>query len=274
MKKKKRLLIYLISVIACCVAIFPFYWLFNTSLQTLKDLFAYPPRFLPRVNIIDSYITYIRQSPILIWLENSFLVSGIATFFSTFVAIPGAYSISRFRYRGRALFIFIVLLTQMLPFVLLIIPLYLVFARLHMNNTLYALMVVYTAITVPIGIWFLKGFFDAIPKDLEDAAVIDGCSRIGALVRIILPLSVPGIIATATWSFIVAWDEFLFAYTLVDSEKMWVVSVGLAAYIGQYSTPWNQIMSGAVMGTIPVVIMFMFFQRYLVSGLTAGSVKQ
>jgi ABC-type glycerol-3-phosphate transport system permease component len=162
----------------------------------------------------------------------------------------------------------------MLPFVLLIIPLYLVFARLHMNNTLYALMVVYTAITVPIGIWFLKGFFDAIPKDLEDAAVIDGCSRIGALVRIILPLSVPGIIATATWSFIVAWDEFLFAYTLVDSEKMWVVSVGLAAYIGQYSTPWNQIMSGAVMGTIPVVIMFMFFQRYLVSGLTAGSVKQ
>jgi ABC-type glycerol-3-phosphate transport system permease component len=135
-------------------------------------------------------------------------------------------------------------------------------------------MIIYTAITVPIGVWFLKGFFDSIPKDLEEAAIIDGCSRVGALIKIVVPLSVPGILATATWSFIVAWDEFLFAYTLIDSEKLWPVSVGLAGYIGQYSTPWNQIMAGAVLGTLPVVIMFMFFQKYLVSGLTAGSVKE
>jgi multiple sugar transport system permease protein len=274
MKKRRFIPSYVITIIACGVAVFPFYWLFNTSLQPLKDLFAYPPKFVPKFGILGSYATYIKESPILRWLGNSFLVSAVATFFSTVLAIPGAYSISRFRYKGRALLIFLILLTQMLPFVLLIIPIYLIFARLHLNNTLYVLMIVYTAITVPIGLWFLKGFFDAIPKDLEDAAIIDGCSKFGALIRIILPLSLPGILATATWSFIVAWDEFLFAYTLIDTEKLWVVSVGLAAYIGQYSTPWNQIMSGAVLGTLPVVFMFMFFQRYLVSGLTAGSVKE
>ena len=272
--RKRKPFVYLVTILACIIAIFPFYWLFNTSLQPLKNLFSYPPIFLPKSNIIVTYIGYIRESHILIWLRNSFLISAVATFFSTLVAIPAAYSISRFRYKGRASMIFLILLTQMLPFVLLIIPIYLLFAELHLNNTLYALMIIYTAITVPIGIWFLKGFFDAIPKDLEEAAIIDGCTRFGALIKIIVPLSVPGVLATATWSFIVAWDEFLFAYTLIDSEKLWPVSVGLAGYIGQYSTPWNQIMAGAVLGTLPVVVMFMFFQKYLVSGLTAGSVKE
>jgi multiple sugar transport system permease protein/raffinose/stachyose/melibiose transport system permease protein len=131
----------------------------------------------------------------------------------------------------------------------------------------------YTAITVPIGLWFLKGFFDAIPIELEDAARIDGCSKLGILLRITLPLCVPGVIATATWSFIITWDEFVFAYTFINSEKLWTVSVGLSSFIGQYSADWGQIMSGAVLATFPIAILFMFFQRYLVSGLTAGAVK-
>lgn len=126
---------------------------------------------------------------------------------------------------------------------------------------------------MPIGVWFLKGFFDAIPEELEESAIIDGCSSLGVLVKILIPLLKPGIIATATWSFIIAWDEYLFAYTMIESDKLWPVSVALAAYIGQYSTPWNLIMAGAVLATLPVVFLFMFFQRYIVSGLTAGSVK-
>jgi multiple sugar transport system permease protein len=148
-----------------------------------------------------------------------------------------------------------------------------IFLNFQLNNTLVGLTLMYTVITVPIGLWFLKGFFDAIPLELEQAALIDGCSRIGTLLRVTLPLAIPGVIATATWSFIIAWDEFVFAYTFISSEKLWPVSVGLSSHIGQYSINWSEIMAGAVLATLPIGILFIFFQRYLVSGITAGSVK-
>ncbi|GIP30954.1 carbohydrate ABC transporter permease [Paenibacillus sp. J2TS4] len=273
MTKVKNCMIYLILGVFCIIAVFPFYWLIITSAQPVEGLFKYPPLFTAQSNIIENYYHYIKQSEILLWLGNTFGVSLLATLISTFLAIPAAYSISRFMYKGRTLVIFIVLLTQMLPLVLLIIPIYITFSQLQFTDNLSALVLLYTVITMPIGIWFLKGFFDAIPKELEEAAIIDGCSRLQALIRILIPLLVPGIIATATWSFIIAWDEYLFAYTLIDSQNLYVISIGLASYIGQYSTEWNEIMTGAVLATLPIVILFMFFQKYMVSGLTAGSVK-
>ena len=161
----------------------------------------------------------------------------------------------------------------MLPPVLLSIPIYILFAKLGLTNTLTVLVIIYTATTMLIGIWFLKGFFDSIPRGMEEAAAIDGCSVLKTLFLILISMLKPGIVATATWSFIIAWDEYLYAYTLVENNKLWTLSVGLASYMGQYSTPWNEIMMGAVLATLPVVIMFMFFQKHLVSGLTAGTVK-
>jgi ABC-type glycerol-3-phosphate transport system permease component len=162
----------------------------------------------------------------------------------------------------------------MLPPVFLIIPVYMIFSRVGLINTLLALIIVYTALTVPIGIWFLKGFIDSIPAELEESAIVDGCSKVGALRRILIPLIIPGIVATASWSYIIAWNEYLFAYTLVERGRLWMVSVGLASYIGEYATPWDQIMAGAAIATVPVIVLFMFFQRYIVSGLTAGAVKE
>ncbi|MCL4385988.1 MAG: carbohydrate ABC transporter permease [Cyanobacteria bacterium] len=271
--KKRKIILYIGTILVCIIVFFPFYWLIITSLQSTNVLFKYPPLLLPNQNFFINYFNYITHSKILKWLLNSFLVSIISTILSTIFAVPGAYSISRFKFKAKAIMIFLVLLTQMLPGVLLVIPIYIIFSKLGLSNSLIGLVIIYTVLTMPIGIWFLKGFFDSIPSELEEAAIIDGCNRYNVLIKILIPLMLPGIVATSIWSFIIAWDEYLFAYTLINSDKLWVVSVGLASYVGQYSTPWNYIMSGAVLGTLPVVLLVMFFQRYLISGLTAGSVK-
>lgn len=272
-KTVMRILFYLLVFVVTVIVFFPFYWLVNTSLLDEAELFKNPPNFYPSKNVFGSYLGYIVNSPILLWLKNSFIVSTAATVISTIFAVFGAYSISRFTYRGRVPVIFAVLLTQMLPRVLLVIPIYTIFLQFKLNNTLIGLTLMYTVITVPIGLWFVKGFFDSIPKELEESAIIDGCSRFNALLKIIVPLSTPGIMATATWSYIIAWDEYLFAHTLISSEKLWPVSVGLSSHIGQYSILWGEIMVGAVLATLPIGILFMFFQKYLVTGLLSGSVK-
>ena len=268
----KKSLSYVMVICVCLISLFPFYWLLNTSLQPLEGLFHYPPSFFPQITPL-AYLDYIKNSAILQWMRNSLYVGIISTLLSTLFALPAAYSISRFSYQGKPAMIFLVLLTQMLPPVLLSIPIYIIFAKIGLTNTLTVLVIIYTATTMPIGIWFLKGFFDSIPREMEEAAAIDGCSVMRTLFFILIPMLKPGIVATATWSFIIAWDEYLYAYTLVENNKLWTLSVGLASYMGQYSTPWNEIMMGAVLATMPVVIMFMFLQKHLVSGLTAGAVK-
>ena len=268
----KKSLSYVMVICVCLISLFPFYWLLNTSLQPLEGLFHYPPSFFPQITPL-AYLDYIKNSAILQWMRNSLYVGIISTLLSTLFALPAAYSISRFSYQGKPAMIFLVLLTQMLPPVLLSIPIYIIFAKIGLTNTLTVLVIIYMATTMPIGIWFLKGFFDSIPREMEEAAAIDGCSVMRTLFFILIPMLKPGIVATATWSFIIAWDEYLYAYTLVENNKLWTLSVGLASYMGQYSTPWNEIMMGAVLATMPVVIMFMFFQKHLVSGLTAGAVK-
>jgi len=272
-QKIRKQLPYIPLILTCIISIFPFYWLINTSLQPLEVLFVWPPKMSPTLEPFFAYINYLKASKILLWMRNTFYIGSIATLISTLFAIPAAYAISRFRFRGRPLITFMVLFTQMLPPVLLIIPIYVIFARYSLTNTLEGLIIINIAITLPIGIWFLRGFFDSLPKELEESAIIDGCGVMTIMTKVLLPLIKPGLVATATWSFIIAWDEYLYAYTLVESNKFWTVSVGLASYMGQYSTPWNEIMSGAVLSTIPVLVLFGLFQKHLVGGLTGGAIK-
>lgn len=272
-KKIRKIISYLPLVLACLISLFPFFWLINTSLQPLESLFVWPPKMLPTLEPIASYVNYLASSNILRWLLNTLYVAGISTLVSSIAAIPAAYAISRFRFRGRAFATFMVLFTQMLPPVLLVIPIFIIFAQQSLTNTLLGVIFIDIAITLPIGIWFLRGFFDTLPKEIEESAVIDGCGTIGVLLKVLVPLLKPGLVATATWSFIIAWDEYLYAYTMLDNNQLWTASVGLASYMGQYSTPWNEIMMGAVITTLPVIILFAFFQRHLISGLTGGAVK-
>ncbi len=262
------------AVIAMCVgAVFPIYWAAVTSFQYREKLYVYPPRFLPGRVSLGNYLEVFRESGLALWLWNSLMVSGLATVASVLFAALGAYSLSRFRYRGRGMMGYLILVTQMLPPTLLVIPIYLIFRDLRLIDTLTGLVVAYTTFSLPLCVWMLKGFFDTIPRELEDAAQVDGCSRMGAFLRVIVPLSAPGIAATTFYSFIVAWDEYLLSRTLISSESKWVSSVGLSSFIGAYTTFWDQMMAAALVVALPALLVFFVLQRYLVSGLTAGALK-
>lgn len=167
----------------------------------------------------------------------------------------------------------ILLLSQMLPEIIIAIPLYVSFKHLNLLNKVMCLVITNCSFCIPISTFFLKGFFDSIPREIEEAAVIDGCNRMQIFYRIFLPLSLPGLIATGGLIFVLAWNEFLFARTFLSSGTKWVTSVGVASFIGQYVTPWNKVMAGAVISVLPVMLVFIFFQKYLVRGLTSGAVK-
>jgi ABC-type glycerol-3-phosphate transport system permease component len=274
MKNKNLVIIYILVIIVCIIAFFPIYWMFTSSLQSFDVLFDSPPTLYPVENIITSYLTFLKTSEVPRWILNSFIVSLTSTLFATILGVFGAYSISRFKYRGKHFFMFLILLTQLLPGALLVIPIYIYFAQLKLIDTLLSLIIIYTAITAPISIWFLKGFFDSISTDLEDAALIDGCSRFATLIKVVLPLVLPGILATATYCFIVSYNEYVFAYTMIQSVNLWTASIGVGSFVGEYAIRWDQIMTASIFVTIPVVFLFMFFQRYIVGGLTAGSIKE
>jgi multiple sugar transport system permease protein len=191
----------------------------------------------------------------------------------TVIAAGAGYAFSRFRFRGRYAVMFILLLTQMFPLVMLIAPIYRLMAPLGLTDNLVGLVVVYTAFNTPFASFLMQSFFDGIPKDLEEAAMIDGCSRLAALRRVILPLTLPGLGATLGFVFTAAWSELLFALMLINSDSQKTFAVGLLTFVTKFSVDWGQMMAACVLALIPAVLFFLFIQRYLVQGLTAGAVK-
>ncbi|MBM3705874.1 MAG: carbohydrate ABC transporter permease [Actinobacteria bacterium] len=208
------------------------------------------------------------------YFKNGMIVSVSVTIFTILLSIFAGYGFSRFSFPGkRRLFIFI-LATQMFPAVLIIVQLYILFHNLKIINTYYGLILALTALSLPLSIWMLRGFFDRIPRELEEAAWVDGCSVMGALYRIIVPIISPGIIAVALFSFLVAWNNLLFTLTLSIRPEMYTIPPGfLSDYVGQFTYYWAEMSAGAVMVSIPVIIIFILLQKYLVQGLTAGAVK-
>ena len=258
----------------CFISVFPFYWMGVTSIRPSNQLFEYPPEILPGSNsVLKTYINIFEDSAIAKWLINSLKVSLSTAVFSVTIASIAGYTFSRFNYRGKRFSEIILLATQMFPGILLALPMYLIFQKLNLLDSHTGLTIAYLAFTVPVATFLLKGFFDTIPKTLEEASLIDGASRIGTIFRITLPLALPGIAATFMFCFIVAWDEYLFARIFLRTPNNWTVSQGLASFSGEYVTPWDQVMSAAVIITIPVVVIFLVLQRFLIRGLTQGGIK-
>ena len=212
------------------------------------------------------------------FLRNSLVICGFTTLVSTVLASMAAYALARFRFRGNHPFSVAVSTTQVIPGMLFFLPLYMLYvqiddAGLPMMNTYHGMIFLYSAMFTPASIWIMRGFFVSIPRDLEDAAVIDGCSRLGAFVRVVLPISMPGIIATASFVFLLAWDEVFFAWVLTSSPDVQTVPVGLRLYMGQHATRYDLMMAAAVVSVIPVLLAFFASQRWFVKGLAAGAVK-
>lgn len=262
-----------IAIASCAIIVFPYYWMIVTSVQPTARLFDYPPHLGPVDAQWQHYVDIFSHRPVAVWLWNSVRVALATTVAAMALGALGGYALSRFRFRGRGAAGFMILVTQMLPTTLMVIPIYMIFKSISMLDTLSGLALAYTTFALPYCLWMMKGFFDTIPRDIEEAAAVDGCSRLAILFKVVLPLSAPGLVATALFSFILAWDEYLFGITLTRSPATRTMAVGIATFIGEYGTPWDLIMTASAIATIPVLVMFLFLQRYLIQGLTAGAVK-
>ena len=268
-----RALLYLMVVSACGLVVFPFYWMFLTSIQPLEALFRFPPLLTPTHPTFESYTAIFTDRPLARWMWNSFMVSGVTTLLALALGSIAGYSLARFRYPGKRATELLILSTQMIPGVLLIIPIYVVFLKLGLLDTLSGLVVAYTTFSLPFCVWMLRSYFLGIPVELEESARVDGCTRLGALFRVTLPLSLPALVATSMFAFVLAWDELIFAVALTNSQSVRVVSAGLAGFNSGYTIPTADLMAASAVSTLPVLILFLFTQRYLLSGLTAGAVK-
>jgi multiple sugar transport system permease protein len=253
---------------------FPLLWMLLTSVKPQAELFTTPPDFLPNAITFEHYRRVLEETAFLQYFRNSLVVAVSTTVLVVVVAVLGAYSLVRFAYRGRELLASLVLFTYLLPSVVLISPLYLMLVKLGLANTLASLVAAYTSFALPYALWLLRSFMAGIPEDLEAAAMVDGASRMGAFVDVVLPQALPGIISTALFSFILAWNEYLYALVLVNSDEARPLTTGvMTMLISAFNIEWSLLMAASVMMSVPLIVIFAFFQKYLTSGFGAGGVK-
>lgn len=269
-----RHVLRIIAVLALLgVAVFPIYWMFVTSLTPSAELFSESPNLLPSFSEAGVYREVFGTIPVAIWLRNSFLVAAGTTILSIALAILPAYALSRFRFYGMAALGFALFATQMLPEAMLVVPLYSIFGKLALLDSIGGLVLANTAFTVPVITWILKGAIDGVPIEVEEAARMDGCTRIDIVLSTVIPLIAPTLAAASVIAFFHGWNEYVFAQTLVSSESLRTASVGLASFVGELSTPIHAVMTVGIIYTLPAVFFYLLVQRHVVSGMTAGSVK-
>jgi multiple sugar transport system permease protein len=268
-----RVLIYVLVGMSLVVLLFPLYWMFITAIRPSNELLSWPPQFLPTDGSWKAFQFVLQETMIFRWFLNSTVVTGLTIAVAVPVSTLAGYALSRFTYRGVSETGFLLLVARMLPASLLIIPLYIIFAKLGLINNYLSLVIANTTFVVPFGAWMMKGFFDSIPVELEDAAMIDGTTAFGALIRIVIPLSLPGLAATVIYCAILTWGEFVFATTLLSGAARWTGPIGIASFNQQYLIAWNEIMAASLIFVIPVIVLFAFLERYLVQGLAASGVK-
>ena len=264
---------YTILVIAAAIAIFPVFWIFSTSLKPAAEVLSPNLSIFPKTFTLDNYRQVLAGGLFWRWMFNSVFVAICTTVIGIILASTTAYAVSRFAFWGKKPVLFSFLVAQMFPGAILIVPLYNIMKDLNLLNTFTGLVIAYSTLSLPFCVWMLKGFFDAIPISLEEAAMIDGLSSFGTFYKIILPLSLPGLAVTGFFSFITAWNEFMFALTFMTGENSYTLPVGLRTYVFEFNTAWHLMAAGAIVVTIPVLVVFLVAQRFLISGMTAGGVK-
>lgn len=265
--------LYVTVAVVSVITIFPIYWMLVSTFQPNKYTLRYPPPLIPQEIQFTQFAELFANHPIALWLRNSFLLAVMAMLLCTALTVFGAYALSSLRWKGRNLFGLFLLITQMLPEILIIIPLYRIYRNLNLLDSLPAVALIDTAFALPICIWILKGVFDTVPHEVLDAAVVDGCTELSVLWRIVLPLSLPGLVAVAVVAFFSAWNEFLFAVIMLGSAELQPAAVGLTTLKATGFTPVEQYMAAGLVFSILPVLFYLVMQRYIISGLTAGAVK-
>jgi multiple sugar transport system permease protein len=254
--------------------LFPFLWMVDTALKPAVEALSTTPSFLIVHPTLSNFSNVLFHSDFLIYFRNSIIVAIFATLVTLIVSVFCSYALSRWpRLPITRAIAGALLVSQMIPGVLLLVPLYILMQRLGLLSTYLALIIVYCTFMIPLGAFMLKGFFDGIPFELEEAAELDGCSRLGFIFRVLLPLSAPGILATGVFAFVTAWNEFMFGYVLINDDARRTLTPGIMIFKGSHQTDWSSLMAASVLAVVPVALCFVYLQRFLVEGLSSGAVK-
>jgi len=262
-----------IALVCAVISIFPFYWMLNTSLKPAAEVFVSPPTFVSSHWSFDAYANLFATRSIGRYFLNSVIVSVGSTALCVFLAALAAYGLTRFFPRGATPFVMFLLFTKMLPETLLIIPYFQLMSDVGLLNTHLALILAYSSFALPFSVWMLIGFFRSIPREIDEAAMIDGATVLQTFARVVLPLARPGLVAVALFTFLIAWNSYVWALVLTTDASMFVLSVGVANMVGEYRVQWNELMAAAVIAAAPVMVLYSLLERHLVSAITAGAVK-
>lgn len=269
----KRLLIHLTLIISCIIAVYPVLRVLSVSLRPGDRLLSTSLAIIPQDASLENYVRLLTEKAFLLWVWNSLVITVATAIIGVILSATSAYAFSRWKFPGREPALIFLLTTQMIPAAMLMVPIYIMAARLKLINTYVGLTIAYCVSSVPFSIWILKGYYDTIPIDLEEAAEIDGCSKITAFLRVLLPLSTPALAIVFLFNFMTAWNDFLLARIMLQKESMLTWTLGLQRLQGQFQTEWGMFAAASILVMVPVMSLFLYSSKWLVSGLTLGSVK-
>lgn len=272
MSKRKNITYNIVGILIVAVFMFPIYWMIVTSFKTSGEIFQTPPSFIPETLYTEGYSEQLSSGMGRSFL-NSLIVALSAMAITVLLAIPASYALARYPVPGKKLIILFFLVTQMLPVTVVLTPLFIMFRNLGLLNSLVAPILATTTMGIPFSILILRTYFLGAPKELENAAMIDGCNRFTAFIRVMIPITMPGIIVSAVFSFLFAWGDLIFSMTFISDSSKWPLTTGVYDSMGKYGIQWNNLMSYATITVLPVLAIFVLMQRYIVAGLTSGAVK-
>ena len=267
------ILLHVVLIVLVIYVCFPVVWMISTSVKSSGEIFQVPPQFIPRSFTLSAFKNIFTNPTKMAYFWNSIIVSLVVTTLTLFISILAAYSFSRFEFKGKKLLDVFVINTQAVPPIALMIPFFSIIVKIKIYDTLWALIFTYLVFTLPYGILMMTGYFNTISKSLDEAVKVDGGSSWTILWKILVPVSLPGIVSTAVYTFIQSWNEYLYALTLTRSGNMRTIPVGIQLLMGEHAYTWNEMMAMSVIGALPVLLLYLFGQKYFIAGMTSGSVK-
>ena len=275
LSKKENIICSVVAIIVLILLLFPLFWTLITSLKTEQEIFQIPPTWYPHVLNTKSYAAQIENGDFNMFVSffNSFVISMGAMLIAVVLAVPASYAIARYKFKGRKFMLLFFLVSQMLPVSVLLTPMFIMFKGMHVYNTWISAILADATIGIPFSVLILKNYFASIPPALEEAAYIDGCTRLSAFFRILVPVAKPGVIVCAVFSFLYAWGDLAYGMTFILDQKKRPITAGIFNFMGQYGTKWSYLTAFAIVAIIPVVLIFIFMQKHIISGMTNGAVK-
>lgn len=273
--RRKDIIYSVIAVLLLLIMLFPLYWIFVTSLKLEKEIFRNPPTFWPTQLNLKSYMVQLEIGDFNMFRSfgNSLIISGGAMIISIILAVPASYGVARFNFKGKKPIVLGFLITQMLPVSVLLTPLFIIFKNMNLYNTFWSTIIADSTIGIPFSILILKNYFASIPKELEEAAYIDGLNRFTAFIRVLIPIAKQGVVVCGVFSFLYAWGDLAYGMTFIIDQRRRPITAGIFNFLGKYGTKWSYLSAFAVVTIIPVALILIFMQKYIISGMTSGAVK-